>query len=271
MGKRYGLLLLLFTYIQGHAQTLKDKAFNGVIRIDDNQVAEIAGNYLVDIPLPHSDDKAYVFFLDAHMPVSLFQKANGFFPNLKEFILIVPDWAYYDDVAKSIRGTGIYCAEPIATNIYYHIKREGAAIHIDSLRMQGSEQPELSFRKQKTSFKDTLVVYRTETYGGGANPKDPMLALEQEDAPFIRDYEKQHKLRITGTFKQYKERKVFNYYTLPGLSTAQRLQFLLAKRGQWILNRQDKFILFAPEIFTPQLMPFEKEGAHKMTPVNYDK
>lgn len=269
--KKLLVFLILGSFLQAAAQEFERKVYKDVIRIDDAQVAEMGGSYLVDIPVSFDPAKPPVFFLDAKISPDLLKTNRGFYPELKAFILIVPDWAYYQSVAESTRGTGITCAEPIATNIYYHIKRTDRQVLVDSQRIQGNEQPELHFRKLKNTWHDTLVVYRTESYGSTCCPEDPMWKISGEDIPFVKNYEQQNKLRIAGTFRQNngKEGEYISYYSLAGLTAAQRLSFMLAKRAQWIVNKELKFIEFPPAIFTPQLVPFVKEGFRKMEPVYY--
>lgn len=235
------------------------KSYDHVVLIDNQRVAEAAGNYLVDIPLVESADSNYTFYVNAHIPVSMFTATNTFYPGIREFTLIVPDWQFYHEVAKSASQRNM-CAEPVTTNIYYHIRRNDTTVMIDSIRVQG-EQPALEYSVPRVPA-DTLLVYRTESYGSACCPPDPQWKRGAENAAMIKNFERQHKVVIAGVYRQRsgKEGEHTDYYTLPGLTTQQRLDFLLARRWQWIVNKETKNIVFKPQFFTPSLVPIVKEG-----------
>ncbi|NML37705.1 hypothetical protein HHL17_10920 [Chitinophaga sp. G-6-1-13] len=239
------------------------QSYDHVVMIDDKHVAEAAGNYLVDIPLVEHPDSNYVFFLGAHVPVAPFTATNTFYPDIREFTLIVPDWKYYHEVAVHATKNKM-CAEPVTTNIYYHIRRGEGTITVDSIRVQG-EQPKLQYITPHVPV-DTLIVYRSESYGSACCPEDPQWKRTAENAAMIKDFERQHKVAITGTYRQNsgKEGEHTDYYTLPGLTPKQRLDFVLARRWQWIVNKETKNIVFKPQFFTPMLIPVVKEGFRAM-------
>ncbi|MBC9914298.1 hypothetical protein [Chitinophaga varians] len=239
------------------------KSYDHVVLIEDKYVAEAAGNYLVDLPLVEAADSNYTFYLGAHIPVTMFTATSTFYPGIREFTLIVPDWEFYHQVAEGASSRNM-CAEPATTNIYYHIRRNDTAVIVDSVRVQG-EQPALKYITPHAPS-DTLVVYRTESYGSACCPPDPQWKRTAENAAMIKDFERKHKVSITGTYRQNsgKEGEHTDYYTLPGLTTKQRLDFLLTRRWQWIVNKETKQIVFRPQFFTPTLIPVEKEGFRAM-------
>ncbi|MNI82196.1 hypothetical protein D3C73_1388830 [compost metagenome] len=63
---------------------------------------------------------------------------------------------------------------------------------------------------------------------------------------------------------QGKEGENSIYYTLPGLTTAQRLQFLLEKRAQWRLISEAKKMPLSTKLFTPQLQQMITTGFNKL-------
>lgn len=245
-------------------------AYKNVVMIADKDVAGSAGNYLIDIPLEANEDTTYAFFLGAHIPVEYFKTNNGFYPSIKAFILIVPDWDFYKKISEDASRKGM-CIEPATTNYYYHIVRNADKIKVDSVRISGDEgiagvnyiHPEVP--------KNTLATYRIESYGSICCPKDPNWVLAEEDISFIKNYEKEKGILIKGTYRQNngKEGEHSNYYTLEGLTTQQRLDFMLAKRSQWIVNKATKMMVFKKQLFTPQLVPLVTAGFTKMTLVNY--
>ncbi|WP_275140516.1 hypothetical protein [Elizabethkingia meningoseptica] len=245
------------------------KNYNHVVMIEEENTAEQAGSYLVDIPLKEQQDSVSVFFLNTRIPLELFKKPNAFYPSLKEFILIVPDWKYYQDVAEASEKKGIIL-EPLVTNYYYHITRnDQGVVKTDSTHISGNGHPRFSYTEPVVP-KDMLNVYRTESYGSVCCPRDPRWDLQQDDVPFIKAYEQVKGIAIQGIYKQNngKEGEHTVYYTLPGLASKQRLDFILEKRSQWIINKETKDMSFNPQIFTPQLIKIEKEGFRKMTKIN---
>nr|WP_295869447.1 hypothetical protein [uncultured Chitinophaga sp.] len=244
------------------------KSYDHVIMIENKHVAQAGDNWLVDIPLVESPDSHYVFFMEARLPAALFTRSGAFYPAIKEFTLIVPDWQFYDEIAEQASRNGM-CIEPATTNIYYHIRRIDTTVKVDSVRISG-EQPVVTSHQPKVPA-GNLVVYRSESYGSSCCPRDPRWDLVKEDVGAIKGFEQQHKVSITGTYRQNqgKEGEHTDYYTLPHLTPKQRLDFILMKRSQWIVNKETKKITFSPQIFTPWLEPFIKEGFREMREVKY--
>lgn len=50
-----------------------------------------------------------------------------------------------------------------------------------------------------------------------------------------------------------------NLYTLPDLTTEQRLRFIVEKRAQWIDKREEVKLKFEPQIFTPELIAIQRK------------
>ncbi|QJB42407.1 hypothetical protein HF324_32985 [Chitinophaga oryzae] len=246
------------------------KSYDHVVEIERKHVAEAGGNWLVDLPLVESPDSHYVFFMEARIPAALFTRSSAFYPAIKEFTLIVPDWQFYDEITEQATRKGM-CIEPATTNIYYHIRRVDTMVKVDSIHISG-EQPVVTFQQPKVPA-GNMVVYRSESYGSACCPKDPMWELAKEDAAVIRSFEQQHKVSVKGTYRQQqgKEGEHTDYYTLPDLTPNQRLDFILMKRSQWIVNKEKKKITFSPQVFTPWLEPFIKEGFREMREVKYDQ
>ena len=112
-----------------------------------------------------------------------------------------------------------------------------------------------------------LSVYRKESYGSVCCPRDPMWDIADQDSYFTRGFEERNKFKVTtGRYIQMQGKEGENsiYYTLPGLTTAQRLQFLLEKRAQWRLNSEAKKIPLSTNLFTPQLQQMITTGFNKL-------
>lgn len=238
--------------------------YDRVMNIEDRQVARLEGNYLLDLPLQFKRDSIAVFYLSAKIPIEFFKKSSEFYPELQEFILIVPDWKFYSEVSKMASKNGM-CVEPETTNYYFYIRREEDNVKVDSVRLGGFENPVIDFAKP-TVPESLLTVYWKESYGSVCCPRDPMWDIADQDSSFIRSFEERNKFKVTaGRYiqKQGKEGENSIYYTLPGLTTAQRLQFLLEKHAQWRLNSEAKKMPHSTKLFTPQLQEMITTGFNK--------
>jgi len=244
------------------------KSFKNVIMIKGSHIAKLGKNYLVDIPIQEKPDSVYVFFLDADIPLEQLKKPNSFYPFINEFIIIVPDNEYYQRVAEDASKKGIQL-EPVETNNYYHITRNAGEIKVDSLHITGKSNPKISFTIPDTP-KDMLQVYYTDSYGSLCCPRDPKWDSKQDDASFIKEYERNKKVKIIDTYRQNngKEGEYTIYYTLSGLTSLQHLDFIIEKESQRIVNKETKDIQFSAQIFTPHFVKIEKEGFRKMTKLN---
>ncbi len=246
------------------ASWLKEE-YSNVVEIEQKHVAQSGDNFLVDIPLTEHPDSGYVFFLNAAMPIGKLAKLEGFYPGIKELIIIVPDWKFYEQVAADATKNGIVL-EPATTNLYYHVIRDEDSIKVDSIRISGDGHPKLRYQTPAVP-KDMLLVYRTESYGSVCCPKDPRWEIADEDPAFIKEFEQRYQTHITKTYRQNngKEGEYTVFYTLPKLTTTQRLNFIIEKRSQWIVNKATKDLVFQPQIFTPQLVAIETTGFTQMT------
>lgn len=244
------------------------KTYKHVIMIEDEHMVKLGENYLIDIPIQEKPDSTYVFFLNADIPVERLKKPSSFYPSINEFILIVPDRKYYQTIAEEASKQGIQ-VEPLVTNNYYHIIRNGEEVKTDSTHISGNGHPKISYAEPEVP-KDMLQVYYTDSYGSVCCPRDPKWDSNQDDASFIKGYEQNNKVKITDTYRQNngKEGEHAMYYTLSGLTSLQRLDFILEKQYQRTVNKEAKDIQFSGRIFTPYYVKIEKEGFRKMIKVN---
>lgn len=239
--------------------------YGQVVMIDDDLVVKKNDSYLIDLPLRIVPDSTYVFFLSARIPVELFKKSNEFYPDLQHFVLIVPDWKFYDEIAKEASKQGM-CIEPATTNFYYSIKKEDGAVRVDSIRRSGDDNPGFDFVKPALP-KNMLTVYRKESYGSVCCPRDPKWDMIDKDNSFLHDFEQTNHLKVTrGRYVQMegKEGEKSIYYTLPGLSSVQRLDFLANKYVQWTSAKDNHETPILSQLFAPQIVPMVTEGFNKM-------
>ena len=244
------------------------KSYSNVVLIKHQHVAKRDKNYLIGLPIQGKPDSTYVFMLDADVPIDLFKKSKNFYPSINDFIIIVPDQEYYQRVAEEASKTGIQL-EPVETNTYYHITRKAGEVKMDSIHISGNTNPRIKYIIP-INPKDMLQVYYTDSYGSVCCPRDPKWDSKQDDVSFIKEFEKNKKVKITDTYQQNngKEGEHAIYYTLSGLTPLQHLDFILEKQYQRTVNKEAKDIQFSGRIFTPHFVKIEKEGFRKMIKVN---
>lgn len=132
-----------------------------VINIESEDLGKDSCHYLIDIALLEKPDSCYVFFVQTPIPLTSFQDVDGFFPSINEFILIVPDWAFYDRVTREAFENGL-TLEPATANYYYHLKRMDNTVQIDSVHIIGEGHPEFSFRSSEPLPANMQKVYQTD-------------------------------------------------------------------------------------------------------------
>ena len=110
-----------------------------------------------------------------------------------------------------------------------------------------------------------------EQYGSGCCPMDGKHTLSSKDRAFVKKYEMQQEVVIAGTYAPVncKEGGHINYYTLQGITSAQRLTFLPDKNKHCQLDGKSLFNPNEKRLITPEVVPFATEGRMKMQPINY--
>lgn len=234
------------------------ETYHHVIPVEQKHIAKLSGNYLLDIPLSEKSDATYVFYMHEKIPISLFRNPLSFYPSIRQFILIIPENRYDQDIFGTF-GTSIY-TEPPTAHYYYRIIRNADKIQIDSAYLTSGAEPKITYTKPLVPAEMT-AVYRRESYGSRCCPKDPMWDIIGEYPVFIEQFEKKYKVKITGTYSQMEglEGEHTNLYTLPDLTTEQRLRFIVEKRAQWIDKREEVKLKFEPQIFTPELIAIQRK------------
>ncbi|GEM_PF-4035119 len=114
--------------------------FDHVVWIEDEDVSKINSQYEIKIEEKLNPDSVAVFFLSAHVPLDYFKNSKDFYPNQKAFILIIPDWEFYQKVAEDATKNGIML-EPATTNYYYYFLRENNQLKIDEYHISGDGHP----------------------------------------------------------------------------------------------------------------------------------
>lgn len=243
--------------------------FKEVMMIESSNTAENDGFFLVNQCASFSKDVVPVFFISAHIPLTLFKNPESFYPELDEFILIIPDWEFYNKIAADASESGI-SVEPATSNYYYRFRWIDGKVEIDDYYISGNGHPTIDFKNPEVP-KTALTVFRREQYGSVCCPRDEKHALSLQDAAFIKNHEQQHQVKIDGTFRENngKEGEHIIYYTLRGLNAKQKLDFLLAKNKQWQINGKHLFDPNEKRIITPIAVPIQTEGFNKFQAVAY--
>jgi hypothetical protein len=235
-------------------QDLNDKVFNNVIKIQESNVAKIGEYYITDIPIVL--DSKMIFLNEAYIPNGLFFKPQ-FYSDLEEFILISPDEEYYRKVADGAQAAGINCPEPMPSFKYYHLKRNGSYVSIDSITIRGNNQPKLNFKKAKAKKTNYLQVYYSENTGSSCCPADTI----SEKVPlrkYITDFEKDHAVNIGCVYGETwgDEGESTTYFSLKQLTLLQRLEFIINRlHVRYAAMNIESLLIIPPAIF----MPFYKE------------
>ncbi len=239
--------------------------YNDAVMIEPFNSVEQDGFFLIDQPIDFAEGITPTFFLTTMIPLELFKNSEAFYPELKEFVLVVPDWDYYQKTTGDAHDNGI-TLEPITSNYYYRFVRTEDSVKVDDYYIQGEGQPVLNYKIPAVSKIENLIVYREEQYGSVCCPRDEKHSLAEQDSAFITSYETKNHVSIEGTYRQTngKEGEHINYYTLQGISSAKRLAFLLAKNKQWQLDGQGVFNPDEKRVITPKVVAQVNEGRMKM-------
>lgn len=244
------LTIVLNTFLHNFlfSQTLYDTIFKNVIKIDKENTAQIGNSYLIDIPI--QQNRNFLILLNNYqIPNKLFFGNYTFSNNLKEFILISPDYEYYREVAEFASSMG-GCAEPVPSNKFYHFKRERNNIIIDSVTIRGNQQPLIIFEsQQKINNNDSILSYFTEYIRLDSSQHHP--SKENHDK-FVRKFEQNNHLKIEKIFSEkINENEFIYYYNFGNLDLKSKLKFILERRHDLIPNKKVFKMLPPMEILYP--------------------
>lgn len=245
--KKYFLFFILFSKIL-FSQNWKEKVFDEVILIKDENVVQSGNVFLINIPLKIISDQKPVFYNASHIPNELFFDKNIFLPQSNEFILISPDKEYYRNVrefSNKIKGH----AEPMKTDKFYFVKRNESKW--DSISLNSQNYPKIKFKDKKTSVPPNAIVsYYSEFFGSVCCPRD-------KKRDFLRDNKNDYffqELKNNGiSVKEMyscsfgEEGEYGSFYPLKELSTEQKLTFI-KKRRDFFQQNPEEYRIFFPEI-----------------------
>jgi len=256
------ILFLILANKYVNSQSINDTILKNVVLLQNDNIAQNNDDYLIDAIIDFEKSTNPVVFNDTKLPIRFF-KYKLF--KSKSFILIRPDWEYYDSVSEEGSRLG-ECIEPATTNIYYQISSFKNKSKIDSIRKSGNN-PKLVFNPIKKHLKSdgNVIFYHTEEFGSTCCLRDQKWDIKEKLDDFITAFEKSNKVKIGGVYKKTtgKEGEHILYFTLSNLNKEQKLDFLQEVRYWTYIDRKLEDIKFEPQIFTPSFI--KEEGLKLIT------
>ena len=248
--RKYFLFFILFSKIL-FSQNWKDKVFDDVILIKDENVFQSGELILIDIPLKINSGESLIFYNASHIPNKLFFDRKVFLPQIDEFTLISPDKEYYKSVrefANRIKG----CAEPIKTDKFYFVKRDAAKW--DSVSLNAENYPVVTFKNLHTTIPEkSIVSYYSEHFGSTCCPRDKKWNLFEKDnlasySSLLQELKNENiVVKEVYSLSYGKEGEHLLFYPLKELSNEQKLIFIKKKSSFFNENSTD-YKIFFPEI-----------------------
>lgn len=154
-------ILLCFAATQWiWSQSITDKVFNNVIRLDDRNVTVHEKDVLIDTPIKSSKNTLVFYVGTEKIPLDLFCNKHTFLDDQNEIILIVPDWEYYKFITEKERKTPGLRLDPYREqSIFYHIKRGHNTYTKDSIVRSMEVKPFLINLKTDQVAPATIKYY----------------------------------------------------------------------------------------------------------------
>lgn len=271
------ILIAVFICIASQSlfsQTIRDRVFNDVIVIDENNSAG-RSNFILNFPLEIIPKKPLIIYNNnPNFPNKLFLKTEflrHFLLKVNSFQLISDDTALRKkQYAEMEKGKG--CTKPQGPAYFlYQATILNKKIVLDSLYIEPTdkEQPVLNFRKKQAIPENQILVYYTDAWGSVCCPKDPKWSSKK----VITDDRKEI---LTGfSFKNAKtylrnmgdEGEYSLYFTLDNFTLADKLKFILLMNKSSIVNRELKDIsnFPNPQIYFPYYV-----GNYNLKEIEYD-
>ncbi|MFC3161339.1 hypothetical protein SAMN05443633_101413 [Chryseobacterium arachidis] len=254
--KKYFIFFIVFSEIL-FSQNWKDKVFDNVILIKDENVFQSGELILIDIPLKIKSAESLIFYNASHIPNKLFFDEKAFLPQVKEFILISPDTEYYKNVrefANRIKGY----AEPIKTDKFYFVKRDAAKW--DSVSLNSENYPIIKFKNLQTAIPEkSIVSYYSEYFGSTCCPRDKKWNFFTEDnkksyLSLLQELKNENIIvKEVYSFLHGKEGEHSYFYPLKELSNEQKLIFI-KKRSEFLVKIQKVTEYFFRKLLIIQIL-----------------
>jgi len=259
---KHVLLVVFFIANCCNAQSIKDSVFTTIYMLDKEHIVANEGYYLVDIIKTPKFDKLPVLFNDTRRSTQFF--ADSLLVH-RPFILITPNWKFYDALVEEATKNGM-TMEPPSSNIYYQRSYSKKEVKVDSVIITG-DQPRLVFNPSKEALEadGNIIYYHSEHYGSSCCPKDPYRETIGDLEANIAAFETKIGTKIEGTYKKItgKEGEHILYFTLSNLSKEQKLAFLKEVPYALFKNSSRTNTVASPQLFFPKAI--KKEGLQLQT------
>lgn len=241
------LILILFSKIL-FAQNWKDKVFDQVILINDENVFRSGKLILINIPIKIDNRKELILFNASHLPNKLFFDKNVFLPRVNKFTLIAPDNEYYSSVAKWATRMG-GCIEPVKKDKFYFVNRN--EIKWDSISLDSSDYPIVNFKNQQIA-ENEIVSYYSERFGSICCPRDKKRDYLKDNAnAYFFQKLKDKGIAVKNNYSCCfgKEGEYSAFYPLKEFSVEQKLIFI-NNRLEFLHEDTENYRIFFPEIIS---------------------
>jgi len=242
--KAFLLLSFILIFTSSHAQSFKDSIFENVVVIDDDNITHMGMNFLIDISIPTTIETP-VLFISSQIPIDLLAKIYPEFPRI---IVIIPNTTS----SPCVVSKNEIAQKPIKSTIIYEFIRSHKSVEKDSVILK-KDFPKMKFALKTETQSDEFESFYNERFGSICCPRDTQWDNTPTRDEFVSSFEKVNNVEITETYKKSigKEGEVIYYYTLNGISKELKLNFILDRNYNRIINRHFKDIIFIPQVFTP--------------------
>lgn len=261
MKKALLIVISLLFIDQLQAQNIRDTVFNNVILIKSTDVSTNGFHFLVDIPIKAQKEPIVIFNDDRRIPAKLFFSRSSFLSEQNEFILITPDWEYYNNIEETERKNPGLKLHPYRQNKVYHIQRNNTKTQIDSLsiRMDDPRKPiKINFKNPELKENEVKYFFK-EYYGSTCCPEDPSWKYEKERNEMRNNFNEKYNVNVYKNFYRQimgKEGEHCDYYTLSDLNNVQKIEFLFPPKSYTETDdvAQGFFVIILPSVINTENM-----------------
>lgn len=242
------------------SQTIRDKVFNDVFVIDENNSAGTS-DFILNFPLEITPGKPLVIYnSNPNLPNKLFLKTDflrHFLLKVSNFQLITTNTAALKNIQTEMDG-GKGCSKPLGpTYFLYQATLLNKRLVIDSLCIKPTEknQPIINIRKKQAIPKNQILVYYTDAWGSICCPKDPKWSSRKVITEDRKEKLSDFSFKDAKTyFRNMGEEGEYSiYFTLNNFTLSDKLKFILLMNKASIVNRELKEIsnFPNPQIYFP--------------------
>ncbi|PZU82980.1 MAG: hypothetical protein DI529_13445 [Chryseobacterium sp.] len=117
------LLIIFFSFFGTiKSQSIHDKIFKDIIRIDNSDIISNGKDYMLRFPINAKKGTLTILNNDPNLPAKIFFSKESFLEKQNKIILITPDWEYLKSIWESDKRTGRH-SDPVNQRKFYQIDR----------------------------------------------------------------------------------------------------------------------------------------------------